>query len=98
VKGLVTATRGAEGIGRLGIGGSFDTGSEVKGSRGCSTTGAGVSKADFAGGGESESLSAANPKRSLDGSFGADDLPGNEDLVAAPNGLPFDIDDFLVLG
>jgi hypothetical protein len=50
---------------------------------------AGVSDAGLAGGGESGSLSAAKPKRSFDGSFGAEDLSGNGALVVALNRLPF---------
>jgi hypothetical protein len=94
--GLGTARLGA-GVGRLGITACFGAGSDADGSWGCSVAGAGVSKA-VAGGGESGSLSAANPKRSLDGSFGADDLSGKEDLAVAPNKLPFDIGVFLALG
>jgi hypothetical protein len=86
------------GGGVVTAGGCFGAGSEVKESRGCSATRAGVSKTDFVGGGESGPLSAANPNRSLDGSFGAEDLSGNEDLVATPNRLPFDIGGFLALG
>jgi hypothetical protein len=49
-----------------------------------------VSNASFADGGESGSLSAAKPKRSFDGSFGADDLSGNPALGAELlNKLPF---------
>ena len=94
--GLGTARLGA-GVGRLGMTACFGAGGDVDGSWGCSVAGAGVSKA-VAGGGESGSLSAANPKRSLDGSFGADDLSGKEDLAVAPNKLPFDIGVFLALG
>jgi hypothetical protein len=44
---------------------------------------------DLGGGGESGSLSAAKPKRSFDGSFGADDLRGNGALAVPLNKLPF---------
>jgi hypothetical protein len=78
---------GVGGVGRLGIAAGFGGGSE-KGTLGRPGASAGVSNADLAGG-DSGSLSAAKPKRSFDGSFGADDLSGNGALVVPPNRVPF---------
>lgn len=76
---------------RLGMAGGwgFITGGSVKNTFGCAGAGAGVSNAGLAGGGESGSLSAAKPKRSFDGSFGADDLSGKGAFGVAPAKLPF---------
>lgn len=91
VTGVATATAGVQAVGRLGTMGGFGDDSE-KGTLGWSGVGAGagVSDTDLVGGGESASLSvAAKPKRSFDGSFGADDFSGNGALFAPLNRLPF---------
>jgi hypothetical protein len=98
--GLATS-RLDSGASRLEMAGGqgFNAGSEERGSCGCVGASAGRSDAGLAGGGESGSLSAANPKRSFDGSFGADDLSGNGGLGVAPTELPFVVGvDFFALG
>lgn len=87
------------GASRLRTAGGFIAGSEVTVSCGCAGVGAVRSDAGLAGGGDSGSFEAANPKRSLDGSFGADDLSGNGGLGIALAKLPFVVGVvFLALG
>jgi hypothetical protein len=87
------------GASRLRTAGGFIAGSEVTVSCGCAGVGAVRSNTGLAGGGDSGSLEAANPKRSLDGSFGADDLSGNGGLGVALAKLPFVVGVvFLALG
>jgi len=95
IRALATSRLGA-GASQLAMAGAWgffaDGGS-------CGCAGAGRSYAGLAGGGESGSLSAAKPKRSLDGSLGADDLSGNGGLGVAPTELPFAVGVvFLALG
>ena len=86
---VLAAILGAEGVGRLGIVGGFGADDEDEDAWSWSDVCLGVSDVDLVGGGESGSLSAAKPKRSFDGSFGADDLSGKGALVDPPNKLPF---------
>jgi len=97
--GCAISTKLGTGTSRLRTAGGFIAGSEVTVSCGCDGAGAVRSDAGLAGGGDSGSLGAANPKRSLDGSFGAEDLSGNGGLGVALAKLPFVVGVvFLALG